>query len=116
MFKGHEAISWVSSVNFICVPIGCVVSGAITQAFGRKRTMQITNIPFLVAWLLFSFSTSVWQVFLALIITGLNGGLMEAPVSNNSNVTRKRLNTEQIFLFRCVMTIDAAIVRLYEEL
>lgn len=58
-----------------------MASGAITQAFGRRRSMQITNIPFLVAWILLSYSTAVWQVFLALVITGLDGGLLEAPVS-----------------------------------
>lgn len=67
-------------MNLICVPVGCLLSGAITQAIGRKRAMQLNNIPFLMAWLLFAFSRSVWQVFVALCITGLNGGLLEAPV------------------------------------
>lgn len=64
------------------MPIGCLLSGSITQPVGRKRAMQLVNIPFLCAWLLFHFSTEVWQVFLALCLTGLSGGLLEAPVSN----------------------------------
>lgn len=65
----------------IAVPFGCVISGAVTQPMGRKRAMQLVNLPFLAAWLLLKFSTDVWQVFLALAITGATGGLLEAPVS-----------------------------------
>ncbi|XP_044268551.1 facilitated trehalose transporter Tret1 isoform X1 [Tribolium madens] len=77
---GQEAISWIGSINLICVPIGCLLSGAATQPIGRRRAMQLVNIPFLTAWLLFYFSTDVWQIFLALCITGVTGGLLEAPV------------------------------------
>ncbi|XP_044268552.1 facilitated trehalose transporter Tret1 isoform X2 [Tribolium madens] len=76
---GQEAISWIGSINLICVPIGCLLSGAATQPIGRRRAMQLVNIPFLTAWLLFYFSTDVWQIFLALCITGVTGGLLEAP-------------------------------------
>ncbi|RZC34223.1 Sugar tr and/or MFS 1 domain containing protein [Asbolus verrucosus] len=77
---GQEAISWIGSINLICVPVGCLLSGAITQPIGRKRAMQLVNIPFVIAWLLFYFSNDVWQIFLALCITGVTGGLLEAPV------------------------------------
>lgn len=43
--------------------------------------MQLVNIPFLAAWLTLIFSNEVWQVLLALALTGLAGGLLEAPVS-----------------------------------
>ncbi|XP_068904394.1 facilitated trehalose transporter Tret1 isoform X2 [Tenebrio molitor] len=76
---GQEAISWIGSINLICVPVGCLLSGAVTQPIGRKRAMQLVNIPFLTAWLLFYFSNDVWQIFLALCITGFTGGLLEAP-------------------------------------
>lgn len=74
-------VFFLGSINLICVPVGCLLSGAITQPLGRKRAMQLVNLPFLAAWLLFFFATEVWQVFLALCITGVTGGLLEAPVS-----------------------------------
>lgn len=43
--------------------------------------MQLVNVPFIAAWLLFSFSNQVWHVFCALAMTGASGGLLEAPVS-----------------------------------
>ncbi|XP_050307000.1 facilitated trehalose transporter Tret1 isoform X2 [Anthonomus grandis grandis] len=75
----QDAISWISSVNLLCVPLGCLLSGVITQPLGRRRAMQLVNIPFLAAWLLFHYATEPWHVFLALCITGFSGGLLEAP-------------------------------------
>lgn len=75
-----EGLSWVGSIGLICVPFGCFVSGIVTQPLGRRRSMQLINIPFVAAWLLFYFSSEIWHIFLALILTGLGGGLMEAPV------------------------------------
>lgn len=76
----QEGISWIGSISMICVPFGCLLSGVLTQPIGRKRSMQFLNIPLIFSWLLFYFSTEMWHVFLALIITGLAGGLLEAPV------------------------------------
>ncbi|KAK9702321.1 Sugar transporter [Popillia japonica] len=76
----RETISWIGSINLICVPIGCACSGAITEYLGRKKCMQLVNIPFLCAWIMFKYTTSIYLIFLALCLTGLSGGLLEAPV------------------------------------
>lgn len=68
------------SINLICVPLGCLFSGIITQPLGRKRSMQLLNVPFLGAWLLFHYARSVGHLYMALCLTGLSGGLLEAPV------------------------------------
>ncbi|XP_018908021.1 facilitated trehalose transporter Tret1 isoform X2 [Bemisia tabaci] len=73
-------ISIFSSLNLICVPIGCLLSGVLTQPFGRKRCMIFLNLPFIVAFLSFCYSSSVPMLYTALIISGLSGGLLEAPV------------------------------------
>lgn len=75
-----EQISWISSINLICVPLGCLLSGAVTQPLGRKKSMQLVNLPFVAAWLLFHAASSAGQLYAALALTGLGGGLMEAPV------------------------------------
>uniref|UniRef100_A0AAR5PL19 Major facilitator superfamily (MFS) profile domain-containing protein n=1 Tax=Dendroctonus ponderosae TaxID=77166 RepID=A0AAR5PL19_DENPD len=76
---GVDAISWIGSVNLLCVPLGCFLSGYVTQPFGRRRSMQFVTVPFLAAWLIFQYATEPWHVFLALCITGFSGGLLEAP-------------------------------------
>ncbi|XP_028168529.1 facilitated trehalose transporter Tret1-like isoform X1 [Ostrinia furnacalis] len=73
-------ISWISSINLIVVPVGCALSGIVTTPLGRRRAMQIVNGPFFVAWLIFHFSTSTAHLYAALFLTGLAGGLLEAPV------------------------------------
>ncbi|KAH8417184.1 hypothetical protein KR222_005930, partial [Zaprionus bogoriensis] len=75
-----DEISWFSSINLICVPLGCLFSGVLTQPLGKRRAMQFVNLPILAAWLLFHFSTRTEHLYAALCLAGLGGGLMEAPV------------------------------------
>ncbi|TMW51385.1 hypothetical protein DOY81_003509 [Sarcophaga bullata] len=75
-----DEISWFSSINLICVPLGCLFSGLLTQPLGKKRAMQFVNLPILASWLLFHFSTKTEHLYAALCLSGLGGGLMEAPV------------------------------------
>ncbi|KAF7996392.1 hypothetical protein HCN44_002024 [Aphidius gifuensis] len=73
-------LAWISSINLFAVPFGCLFSGPISTYLGRKRTMQLSMIPFISAWLLFYYSTTPEMLFLALSLTGLTGGLVEAPI------------------------------------
>jgi predicted MFS family arabinose efflux permease len=57
------------------------MSGAITQPLGRKRAMIMVNVPFIVAWVLFHCAMNVGMLYASLVLTGLAGGIMEAPVS-----------------------------------
>ncbi|KAJ9594189.1 hypothetical protein L9F63_014349, partial [Diploptera punctata] len=75
-----EQISWFSSINLICVPLGCLVSGSLTQPLGRKKAMMLVNIPFIVAWIMFHYASNVAMLYSSLVLTGLGGGLLEAPV------------------------------------
>ncbi|XP_037947939.1 facilitated trehalose transporter Tret1 isoform X2 [Teleopsis dalmanni] len=76
----RDQISWFSSINLICVPLGCLFSGALTQPFGKRKAMQIVNLPILASWLLFHFATRTEHLYAALCLSGLGGGLMEAAV------------------------------------
>ncbi|EZA50255.1 Facilitated trehalose transporter Tret1 [Ooceraea biroi] len=75
-----EELTWISSLNLFLVPIGCLVSGPLSQYLGRKRTMMLANIPFVMAWLVYYYSSNPAMLFAALATTGLTGGLLEAPV------------------------------------
>jgi len=72
---------FLGSINLICVPLGCMISGTITQPFGRKPSMIALTLPFILAWLLFHYASTVTELYLALALCGLCGGLLEAPVS-----------------------------------
>lgn len=73
-------VSWISSINLIVVPVGCALSGVVTTPLGRRRAMQLVNVPFFIAWLIFHYSTTTSHLYGALFLTGLAGGLLEAPV------------------------------------
>ncbi|XP_043515060.1 facilitated trehalose transporter Tret1-like [Frieseomelitta varia] len=75
-----EELTWISSLNLFLVPIGCFTSGPVSQFLGRKRTMMLTTIPFIAAWITFYYATTPGMLFIALAMTGLTGGLLEAPV------------------------------------
>nr|XP_040221749.2 uncharacterized protein LOC120948936 [Anopheles coluzzii] len=76
----REQISWLSSINLICVPLGSIFSGMLAQPIGRRRAMQLINIPIFVAWLLFHYASDVTFLYVGLALAGLSGGLGEAPV------------------------------------
>ncbi|KAJ9579587.1 hypothetical protein L9F63_004772, partial [Diploptera punctata] len=72
--------SWLGSIAFICQPIGSLMSGVIVEFFGRKWSMIVVNLPFLLGWLLYSFANSIDMLFTANIILGVGIGFMEAPI------------------------------------
>ncbi|KAH0550116.1 facilitated trehalose transporter Tret1-like isoform X1 [Cotesia glomerata] len=76
----REEITWISSINLFMVPLGCLMSGPISHRLGRKKTMLFINIPFISAWILFYYANSAPLLFVALALTGITGGLCEAPV------------------------------------
>uniref|UniRef100_A0A8D9B8Y3 Facilitated trehalose transporter Tret1 n=1 Tax=Cacopsylla melanoneura TaxID=428564 RepID=A0A8D9B8Y3_9HEMI len=76
----RSQVSWFSSINLIMVPLGCMISGRVTQPVGRKRSMMFLNLPFILAFLLYHNATHVAQLYLALAICGFFGGVLEAPV------------------------------------
>ena len=41
---------------------------------------MLTTIPFIAAWITFYYATTAGMLFIALAMTGLTGGLLEAPV------------------------------------
>ncbi|XP_066250974.1 facilitated trehalose transporter Tret1-2 homolog [Euwallacea similis] len=75
----NDGVSWLGSLNFLSVPIGCLISGTMASTLGRIRSMQIICILFFGAFLLYYFASQSWHIFFALFLTGFSGGLLEAP-------------------------------------
>lgn len=75
-----EQISWLGSLFFIVIPVGCLFSGPCIHHFGRRRVMIILCIPFCFAWWLFSVANTALLLFLAVSLHGMVNGLLEAPI------------------------------------
>lgn len=76
----QSQISWISSINLICVPLGCIFSGSFATLIGRRRAMQLVNVPIFISWLIFYYSQHVYHLYIALCVSGFTGGMLEAPV------------------------------------
>lgn len=64
----------------ILVPVGCLFSGLVSGYLGRRKTMMLANLPFIAAWLLYYYSYNSAMLLSALAMTGITGGMLEAPV------------------------------------
>lgn len=51
----------------------------MSDAYGRKKTLLLSSIPFIIGWTMFNFSNSLSMINFAFIIIGLGSGLKEAP-------------------------------------
>lgn len=69
----QSQISWISSINLICVPLGCIFSGSFASLIGRRRAMQLVNVPIFMSWLIFYYSQHVYHLYIALCISGFTG-------------------------------------------
>lgn len=62
------------------MPLGSLLSGWVTEPFGRKRSFIFTLVPHLIAWMLLYKSTTFGHVLWAQVLIGFGHGLMEAPL------------------------------------
>lgn len=74
-------VSWLAGINYIGKLFGSLSSGFVSETLGRRTAMLLINIPHLLAFLLFYFSTSTWNVFVAIILLGFGSGFLKAPSS-----------------------------------
>lgn len=72
-YLNKAQISWISSINLIFVPLGCIFSGSFTAFLGRRRAMQLVCLPILAAWIIFYFSHHVNHLYAALCLSGFTG-------------------------------------------
>lgn len=67
---------------FIVQPIGNILSGLLSEPHGRKLSMYLGSIAHIVAYGLFYIGSSIFMIFVALILLGIGVGITEAPNNN----------------------------------
>jgi MFS family permease len=75
LLLNQEQISWISSINLICAPMGCIFSGSFAALIGRRRAMQLVNVPIFISWIVFYYSQHVYHLYIALSLSGFTGEL-----------------------------------------
>lgn len=79
-WKPRLYFNFSASAIFIGQPIGSLLSGFITDAIGRRKTMLLVNFPNTLAWLLLSQAKTLPVIFFTFGLFGIGAGLMEAPI------------------------------------
>lgn len=80
IFSYNFSVSLLGSIQYICQPLGSLISAWMSEPLGRKRSMFIVNIPHLIGWLIMHNASETWHVFAGVSLFGLGVGLMEAPI------------------------------------
>lgn len=69
----------LASISYAAQPLGCFLTGILSDSIGRRKTMMLVNIPFIIAWLMLAHANSVVVVGIAFVMHGIGIGLMFAP-------------------------------------
>jgi len=62
---------FTASLGVISNPLGALMSGVFMQTLGRKTTVQLTSIPFLIGWTIIGLSTDITFLCLGRFISGM---------------------------------------------
>lgn len=71
---GSEAWSWVGSSTTLGAAAMCVVIGTIINMFGRKLTMLLLVVPFVIGWALVTWPQNVAMLLVGRVLLGISGG------------------------------------------
>ncbi|XP_060533721.1 facilitated trehalose transporter Tret1-like isoform X2 [Cylas formicarius] len=70
--------SWLASLGAVTNPVGSVLSGVLAEYLGRKRSIQISTVPFIVGWLLIGLGPNITWLYVGRAITGVAAGMSTA--------------------------------------
>ncbi|XP_075238185.1 facilitated trehalose transporter Tret1-like [Lycorma delicatula] len=88
----EDQASWIASLSSVTTPVGCIFSGYLMDAIGRRRTLIITQLPMIMGWLLIASATQVEMIYAGRLLVGLGSGMVGAPARvYTSEVTQPHL-------------------------
>ena len=68
-----------ASLASAATPVGCVLSGWLMDAIGRRRTLLLTQLPLLAGWALLVAAQSLPMMYVGRMLVGLGSGMVGAP-------------------------------------
>ncbi|KAF2905475.1 hypothetical protein ILUMI_00701, partial [Ignelater luminosus] len=73
-----EESSWLASLGAVTNPVGSVLSGLLAEYFGRRLSILLSSIPFLIGWLCIAAANNIWCLYTGRLITGIAAGMSTA--------------------------------------
>lgn len=106
-----DQASWIASLSPIATPVGCLLGGPLVDHFGRRRGLQILNLPFLLGWLVIGVRPSLTCIYAGRILTGFASGLATiiSTVYTTETVTH-RLRTPLVTLSPMMLALGILII------
>ncbi|XP_046401668.1 facilitated trehalose transporter Tret1-like isoform X2 [Ischnura elegans] len=74
-----EEGSWIASTAALPMAPGCLLGGLLMERIGRRLTIILLCIPFILGWVLEAAAPNVLALCLGRALTGLGVGLLGAP-------------------------------------
>lgn len=71
---------FLASIVLLPMAFGCLVAGYLMEHFGRKMTIMILNVPFVVGWCIISMSGCIYWLLFGRILTGFCVGVLSPTV------------------------------------
>ncbi|XP_059480638.1 facilitated trehalose transporter Tret1-2 homolog [Neocloeon triangulifer] len=75
----EETGSWIASIHSASTPIGSLLSGTLMENWGRRNTLRLSVLPFLIGWTVLALAGSHLFIFIGRLFCGLAVGLAAAP-------------------------------------
>lgn len=75
MYRYSYSLLFTASILFIVQPIGNLLSGFITETFGRKNAIVIINVIPAIAWVMLPNANSQHMTYISFILLGVGIGL-----------------------------------------
>ncbi|XP_012531503.1 facilitated trehalose transporter Tret1 [Monomorium pharaonis] len=69
-----EQGSWIGSLLALGAILGAVPSGPMSDKLGRKRTLLLLTVPFLLSWAIIIFTSKLWLIYVARFMVGVAVG------------------------------------------
>ncbi|KAJ8917272.1 hypothetical protein NQ315_002289 [Exocentrus adspersus] len=82
-----EETSWLASLGAITNPIGSILSGVLAEYLGRRRSIQISSLPFILGWILIGTAPDINWLYAGRLITGIAAGMSTACYTYVSEIS-----------------------------
>lgn len=84
--------SWIVGIPYLINPLGCLISGVVSDLYGRKTCVQSVFVFFIISWIITGVSQNITTMYIGMFFQGLAGGMsfcISAYISEISTKERR---------------------------
>ena len=72
--------SWIVSIDNFIVLFMSILSGVLQTKYGPARILQLTCVPYIIGWIIASFSMNVWLIYLSRLFVGASHAMLATSI------------------------------------